>query len=86
MQGFYNRDSYRRAAENAIIKGNKPLPVDQQIFHWFSYLLRNSAATAIESKVGLDETQAQLGHKAADMTRRYSKAQLRIREEMAESV
>ena len=80
---FYNRDSYRRAVENAIVKGNKSLPDDQQIPHWFPYLLRNSAATAIESEVGLDEAQAQLGHKTADMTRRYSKAQLRIREELA---
>jgi len=80
---FYNRDSYRRAVENAIIKGNKSLPADQQIPHWFPYLLRNSAATAIESEVGLDEAQAQLGHKTADMTRRYSKAQLRIREGLA---
>jgi integrase len=69
--------------ENAILKGNRQLPADQQIPHWFPYQLRHTAATETESEVGLDEAQAQLGHKTADMTRRYSKAQLRIREELA---
>ena len=31
----------------------------------------------------LDHAKAQLGHKTANMTRRYSKAQLKIREELA---
>jgi integrase len=80
---FYDRDSYRQAIEHAIRKGNKVLPVGEKIPHWFPYLLRNSAATDIELKHGLDEAQAQLGHRKADMTRRYSKAQLRIREKLA---
>jgi len=80
---FYNRDSYRQAIEHAITKGNKVLPEDQKIPHWYPYLLRNSAATDIESEIGLDEAQAQLGHKTANMTRRYSKAQLKIREKLA---
>jgi len=77
---FYNRNSYRQAIEHAITKGRK---AGQEIPKWTPYLLRNSAATAIESEIGLDEAQAQLGHKTADMTRRYSKAQLRIREALA---
>ena len=77
---FYNRDSYRQAIEHAICTGNK---AGQAIPKWTPYMLRNSAATAIESEIGLDEAQAQLGHKTADMTRRYSKAQLRIREALA---
>jgi hypothetical protein len=36
-----------------------------------------------ELEIGLDESQALLAHKTADMTRRYSKAQLRIREKLA---
>ena len=42
---FYNRDSYRRAVEYAIAKGNRH---GQNIPHWTPYLLRNSAATTIE--------------------------------------
>ena len=80
---FYNRFSYRQAIEHAINKGNKTLPEDEQIPYWTPYRLRNSAATATEEKIGLDEAQAQLGHKSANMTRRYSKAQLRIREKLA---
>jgi len=80
---FYNRHSYRQAIEHAINKANKTLPDDQKIPMWTPYRLRNSAATATEEKIGLDEAQAQLGHKSANMTRRYSKAQLRIREKLA---
>jgi len=81
---FYDRDSYRRAVEYAIKqvnkglqRGEKPIPM------WTPYRLRNSAATTIELNNGLDAAQAQLGHKSADMTRRYSKAQLRKREQLA---
>ncbi|MDR0327357.1 MAG: site-specific integrase [Planctomycetaceae bacterium] len=80
---FYNRFSYRQAIEHAINKGNKTLPESEQIPYWTPYRLRNSAATATEENIGLDEAQAQLGHKSANMTRRYSKAQLRIREKLA---
>jgi integrase len=79
----YNRDSYRQAIDYAIEKGNRQLPDGEKIPHWYPYLLRNSAATDIESEIGLDEAQAQLGHKTANMTRRYSKAQLKIREKLA---
>ena len=80
---FYDRNSYRIAVLNAIKKVNKTLPEDQQIPHWSPYLLRNSAATEIELEYGLDEAQAQLGHTTANMTKRYSKAQLRQREKLA---
>jgi integrase len=59
------------------------LPKNEQIPHWTPYLLRNSTATVIEETEGLDEAQAQLGHTSANMTRRYSKAQLKIRENLA---
>ena len=78
---FYDKDSYRRAVEYGIKKGNRH---GQTIPHWSPYLLRNSAATAIELEHGLDQAQAQLGHTSADMTRRYSKAQLRQREKLAQ--
>ena len=80
---FYDRNSYRKAIEYAITKGNKSLPDGQKIPKWFPYLLRNATATDLEEEHGLDAAQAQLGHKKADMTRRYSKAQLRIREKLA---
>jgi integrase len=80
---FYNRDSYRNAIEHAITKGNKALPDGEKIPHWFPYLLRNSGVTAIELEHGLDTAQAQAGHTSADMTKRYSAAQLRQREELA---
>ena len=78
---FYNRDSYRQAVEYAIKRGKRH---GQEISHWSPYLLRNSAATAIELEHGLDNAQAQLGHTTADMTKRYSKAQLRQREKLAQ--
>jgi integrase len=77
---FYNRNSYRRAVEYAIAKGNRH---GQKIPHWTPYLLRNSAATAIELEHGLDKAQAQLGHTSANMTKRYSRAQLKQREHLA---
>ena len=80
---FYNRDSYRQAIDHAIEKGNKVLPDSEKIPHWFPYLLRNSGVTAIELEHGLDKAQAQAGHTSADMTKRYSGAQLRQREELA---
>jgi integrase len=81
---FYDRDTYRQAVEYAIKRVNKGLPEGEKpIPKWTPYRLRNSAATIIELNSGLDAAQAQLGHKSADMTRRYSKAQLRKREQLA---
>ena len=77
---FYDRSSYRRAVKYAIEKGNRH---GQKIPQWTPYLLRNSAATAIELEHGLDEAQAQLGHTSANMTKRYSGAQLKQREKLA---
>jgi integrase len=77
---FYDRDSYRRAVKYAIEKGNRH---GVKIPHWSPYLLRNSAATEIELEHGLDAAQAQLGHTTADMTKRYSAAQLKQREKLA---
>ena len=49
-------NSYRQAIDYAIKKGNRQLPDGEKIPHWFPYLLRNSAATAIELEHGLDDT------------------------------
>ena len=38
---FYNRDSYRQAIEYAIAKGNRELPEDQKIPHWYPYPVRH---------------------------------------------
>jgi len=77
---FYDPSGYRRAVRYAIEKGNRH---GVQIPHWHPYLLRNAAETAIELEHGLDEAQAQLGHTSANMTKRYSSAQLRQREKLA---
>jgi len=73
----------RKAIEYGIKRGNKVLPEEEKIPHWYPYLLRHSAATMTELEIGLDESQALLAHKTANMTRRYSKAQLKIREKLA---
>ena len=81
---FYNKDSYRRAVLHGIAMVNRELPEGEKIPHWTPYLLRHAAATHIEKKNGLDEAQAQLGHTTADMTKRYSHAQLAKREKLAQ--
>jgi len=80
---FYNRISYRRAVMYGIDVVNRNLPDEKKVPHWTPYRIRNRVATEIEEKVGLDESQAQLGHKSANMTKRYSEAQLAIREKLA---
>jgi len=80
---FYNKDSYHMAIKHAIAKGNKVLPAGEKIPHWFPYQLRHAAATDTENTDGLDKAQALLGHKTANMTKRYAKAQLAIAESLA---
>ena len=80
---FYDKHSYRKAIEHAIRKGNKVLPVEQQIPHWTPYQLRHSAGTEAEKAGGLDNAQALLGHKTANVTKRYAHGQLAIAESMA---
>jgi integrase len=79
---FYDKGSYRNAVKYAIEKGNRH---GVKIPHWTPYLLRNSAATHIELEHDLDAAQAQFGHTTADMTKRYSAAQLKQREKLAHS-
>ena len=99
LSEFYDRHSYCHAVEYAIKRGNRELRKEAEekagrelsekefdkikIPRWTPYQLRNSAATEMELERGLDESQALLAHKSANMTRRYSKAQLRIREKLA---
>ena len=80
---FYNRDSYRMAIRHAITKGNKVLPDDEKIPHWFPYQLRYSAATQTELAHSDKEAQALLGHTTVNMTKHYSKAQFVQREKLA---
>ena len=77
---FYDHSSYRNAVKYAITKGNRH---GQRIPHWTPYLLRNAGETAVELEYGLDMAQAQLGHTSANMTKRYSSAQLKQREHLA---
>jgi integrase len=80
---FYNENSYGKAVEYAIRKGNKNLPEDQKIPHWFPYQLRHSASTDIELEHGIDASQAMLGHRTANTTKRYSHGQLAKAEKIA---
>jgi len=61
-----------QAIEHAIEKGNKVLPDNEKIPHWFPYQLRHSAGTDAEKANGLDCAQALLGHKTANVTKRYA--------------
>lgn len=80
---FYNRDSYRQAIKHAIAKGNKSLSDGEKIPNWYPYLLRHAAATITELEHSDTDAQALLGHQSVNMTKRYSKAQLARREELA---
>jgi len=80
---FYDVNSYRKAVENAIRKGNKTLPDEQKIPHWTPYQLRHAAVTAAEKAFGLDKAQALAGHRTANVTKRYAHGQLAIAESMA---
>ena len=80
---FYDKHSYRKAIEHAIRKGNKILQEEQKIPHWTPYQLRHSAGTEAEKMGGLDNAQALLGHKTANVTKRYAHGQLTIAESMA---
>jgi integrase len=82
---FYDKNSYRKAIEHAIRKGNRTLPADKKIPHWTPYQLRHAAGTAAEKAGGLDKAQALLGHKTANVTKRYAHGQLAIAESMARS-
>lgn len=75
--------SYRQAIMYAIEKGNKVLPDDEQIPHWFPYQLRHRASTATELAHSDEDAQALLGHKTVNMTKRYTHSQLTCREELA---
>jgi len=80
---FYNQCSYRLAIVHAITKGNKELPEEQKIPHWFPYQMRHSAATDAELTHSDTDAQALLGHRNVNMTKQYSKTQLKRRERMA---
>ena len=80
---FYNRDSYRQAIDYAIERGNRLLPEDEQIPHWYPYQLRHSASSATELEHSDEDAQALLGHRTVNMTKRYTHTQLKRREAMA---
>ena len=82
---FYNKHTYRKGIEYAIAKGNKTLSEGEQIPHWFPYQIRHAAGTEAEKRQGLDKAQALLGHKTANVTKRYAHGQLASAEEMARS-
>jgi integrase len=80
---FYTQPAYRQAIEYAIAKGNRQLPSDEQIPHWYPYQLRHSASTATELAHSDEDAQALLGHRTVNMTKRYTHTQLARREALA---
>jgi integrase len=80
---FYDKRSYWRAVKHAILRGNKVLPEGEKIPHWFPYQIRHAAGTETEKTLGLDKAQALLGHKTANITKRYAHGQLAIVESLA---
>jgi len=81
---FFDKDIYRRAVMNAIDKGNRTLPKDNQIPHWTPYQLRHSASSAMEiEEDGIDKAQALLGHSSPKMTAKYNHRQIEKMKEMA---
>jgi integrase len=80
---FYIPSSYRQAIRYAVQKANRRLPDGEKIPHWYPYLLRHSASTAVELAHGDENAQALLGHTTVNMTKRYSKTQKARREALA---
>ena len=80
---FFDKDTYRKAVEYAINKGNKTLPESGKIPKWTPYQLRHQAATAMEQSAGLDEAQALLDHSSAETTKRYAHGRLEKLKELA---
>jgi integrase len=79
----YDHTAYKRAIERAVAAANKTLPPNQQIPHWTPYQLRHARATELERIGGLDAAQAELCHRTANVTRRYSHAQEQQRRSLA---
>ena len=77
---FYDNNSYRTAISHAIQKGNR---AGEEIPAWTPYMLRHAAGTDAEKTGGLDHAQALLGHKTANVTKRYAHGQLAIASQMA---
>ena len=80
---FFSLYTYRQAVVHAIDKGNKVLPDNEKIPHWFPYQLRHSASTATELSHSDEDAQALLGHRTVNMTKRYTHTQLTRRESLA---
>ena len=79
----YDENSYRKAVEFAIKKGNKVLPDEQKIPPWTPYQLRHAAITRISFEKGKDAAQALAGHSSSQMTDNYDHSALRKREQLA---
>jgi len=80
---FYDRDSYRKAVEYAIRKGNGVLPVEETIPDWTPYQLRHTAATETSRAVGKEKAKALLTHRSMRTIEIYDHSDLAVREELA---
>jgi integrase len=73
---FYDKNSYRKAVEYAIEKGNRVLPESEQIPHWTPYQLRHQAATALEIAGNIEDSMVLLDHESVETTKRYAHGRL----------
>ena len=94
-QAVYTKDSYGRAVQRAIAKGNKALAeaaaearIDdpQTIPHWHLNQLRHATATEIRKNYGLEAAQVILGHSKADVTQVYAERDYTLAAGVAEKI
>ena len=64
----FDKNSYRQA----VVRAAKKAGTD----HWTPYQLRHTAASVINDALGIDKTQALLGHSKRAMTEHYAKQSL----------
>ena len=73
----FTKDSYARAIKRAAAKAGTD--------HWFPYQLRHTAASVVCEALGIEITQALLGHSKAAQTQHYAKQILKRAIEAAEA-
>jgi integrase len=70
----YTPGVYGKAIKKAIRSANRQLPSDQQIPHWFPYLLKHTATTKTTETEGLDVARAIAGQKSLGVAMIYNHA------------
>ena len=79
--GWYKSTSYGRAIVRGIEKANRALieaavEVGSHVPHWHPNQLRQTHATEVRCRFGLEAAQVALGHERADVTQVYAERNL----------